>query len=159
MDASAFSKKFKELREGRHTQTEIGEILGVGIKQIQRYEKGDLLPDHASVQKLCEVYNYDFVSLIYKVKRDTPAGSDFFKDELIKSLAEQKDDLRNEVNFLKGQLRHLVIMTQAKVATNQQALADLLVKQKIELADEVEDRLSKGNLQNYQKLKGELGIV
>lgn len=159
MDASGFGKKFKELREGRHTQTEIGDILGVGIKQIQRYEKGDLLPDHESVQKLCDVYNYDFVSLIYNVKRDVPTGSDFFKDELIRNLTEQKDDLRVEVNFLKGQLRHLVIVTQAKVQTNQMALADLLVKQKIEVAAEVEDRLSKANLQNYQKLKTELGIV
>lgn len=159
MDSAIFGKKFKELREARHTQTEIGDILGVGIKQIQRYEKGDLLPDHESVQKLCDVYNYDFVSLIYNVKRDIPTGSDFFKDELIKSLREQKDDLRNEVSYLKGQLRHLMVITEGKVATNQHALADLLVKQKIESAHTVEDRLSKENWQNYQKLKNELGIV
>lgn len=159
MDNTAFSKKLKELREGKHTQTQIGDILGVGIKQIQRYEKGDLLPDHETVQKLCDVYNYDFVSLIYKVKRDSPAGSDFYKDELIKSLTEQKDHLYNQVNSLTVQLRHITIVTQAKIQTNQNALADLLVKQKIELAEKVEDRLSKENLQNFQKLKNELGIA
>lgn len=159
MDTSSFSKKFKELREGRHTQTEIGDILGVGIKQIQRYEKGELFPDHEMVQKLCEVYSYDFVSLIYSVKRDNSTGSDFFKDELIKSLAEQKNDLRADISFLKGQLRDLLIAAQARVETNQNALADLLVKQKIEVAEQVEDRLSRENAQNYRKLKNELGIA
>lgn len=74
-----------------------------------------------------------------------------YKDRYIKILEEQ-------VNYLQGQLRHLLILTHAKVATNQQALADLLVKQKIEEGDLVEDRLSKENLQNYQKLKLELNI-
>lgn len=159
MDSVAFSKKFKELREGKHTQTQIGVILGVGIKQVQRYEKGDLLPDHESVQKLCDIYNYDFVSLIYKIKRDSSTGSDFYKDELIKSLTEQKDNLNNQVNSLTVQLRHITIVTQAKIQTNQNALADLLVKQKIESAEKVEDRLSKENLLNFQKLKNELGIA
>lgn len=158
MDTSSFSKKFKELREARHTQTEIGDILGVGIKQIQRYEKGELFPDHEMVQKLCDVYSYDFVSLIYNVKRDSPAGSDFFKDELIKSLTEQKEYLKADVNFLQVRLRDLLMGTHARVETNQSALADLLVKQKIELAEQVEDRLSRENAQNYRKLKSELGI-
>lgn len=75
-----------------------------------------------------------------------------YRDKYIASLEEQ-------VSFLKGQLRHLILVTHAKVETNQNALADLLVKQKIEPAETVEDRLSKENLQNYQKLKSELSIV
>jgi transcriptional regulator with XRE-family HTH domain len=69
MDAKKFGNKLKELREKKHTQSELGGILKVGLKQIQRYENGELLPDHEKVQKLVDIYKYDFISLIYDVPR------------------------------------------------------------------------------------------
>lgn len=72
MNSKRFARKLKELRErADDSQEKLGEILDVGVKQIQRYERGDLLPDHDKVQILCERYQYDFVSLIYDVPRDT----------------------------------------------------------------------------------------
>lgn len=82
----------------------------------------------------------------------------FYKDQ-IEFHKEQNKLLQAQVNSLTGQLRHLILITHAKVETNQHALADLLVKQKIEPAELVEDRLSKENLRNYEKLKLEMGIV
>ena len=88
---------------------------------------------------------------------ETESGS--FKDKYISSLEEQNRLLKEQLNLATGQLRHLLLATQAKVDTNQNALADLLVKQKIVVASEVEDRLSKDNLKNYLKLKAEAGIA
>lgn len=89
-----------------------------------------------------------------------------YRDDTIRMLKDQIQDLkshnqtlREQLNSVSGQLRHLLFLTLARVSTNQNSLADLLVKQKIEPAEKVEDRLSKENGENYLKAKLEAGIV
>jgi hypothetical protein len=127
----------------------LASLLDVSERAIQRWvaEPG-ITPRKETLRQLSELFvsheNGENVALKGK--------NDDYRDKYIKNLEEQ-------VSSLKGQIRHLLLITQAKVETNQHALADLLVKQKIELADEVEDRLSKENLRNYEKLKLEMGIL
>lgn len=102
MAAKEFGEKLKELRSKRHTQAQLGAILGVGEKQIQRYEAGDLLPDHEKVRTLINLYQHDFLSLIYDVPRgtfhDTSNDETDYKAKyiaLLESQVEQKDHTIN----------------------------------------------------------------
>lgn len=66
MNTIEFGRKLKELRESREeSQKDLGEILDVGEKQIQRYEGGTVPPPHATLEILCKYYEYDFISLLY----------------------------------------------------------------------------------------------
>lgn len=127
----------------------LASLLDVSERAIQRWiAEHDITPRKDTLRQLNELFvaHENGENIALKGKNDD------YRDKYIKSLEDQ-------VSSLKGQIRHLLLITQAKVLTNQNALADLLVKQKIELADEVEDRLSKENLQNYEKLKLEMGIL
>lgn len=66
MKKKEFGKKLQELRNGKgESQLELGNVLGVGIKQIQRYEGGKGVPAHEGLEILCNHYKYDFISLLY----------------------------------------------------------------------------------------------
>lgn len=124
-------------------------LLGVSERAIQRWiAEQDITPRKDTLRQLAEL----FVSHENGENIALKGKNEDYRDKYIKSLEDQ-------VSTMKGQIRHLILITQGQVLTNQHALADLLVKQKIELADEVEDRLSKENLQNYEKLKLEMGIL
>lgn len=92
-------------------------------------------------------------------KEARKAPQDDYKDKYIASLEKQVSLLEDQVNSLSGQIRHMLALALAKVSTNQTSLADLLVKQKIEPAEKVEDRLSRENGENYLKVKAAEGIV
>lgn len=69
MNTEEFAKKLKEQRILKgESPTDLGNILGVGVKQIQRYESGELPPPHESLEILCIHYKYDFISLLYDLK-------------------------------------------------------------------------------------------
>lgn len=60
-----FGRKLKELRESKDmTQRELGQILDVQERQVQRYESGKVLPDHNKMQTLKDVFKFDFYSLL-----------------------------------------------------------------------------------------------
>lgn len=102
MAAKEFGEKLKELRSKAHTQLQLGNILGVGEKQIQRYEAGELLPDHEKVKTLIDLYQYDFLRLIYDVPREishkvAPDSTDYKAKyiALLEKQVEQKDEMIN----------------------------------------------------------------
>lgn len=65
MSIEAFGKKLKELRDRKGmTQTELGKKLKIKEKQIQRYERGELLPDYKKMITLKQLFEYDFYSLL-----------------------------------------------------------------------------------------------
>lgn len=103
MAALEFGEKLKKERTAKgQSQTELGEILGVGLKQVQRYEKGEVLPDHDKVRQLIEIYDVDFVSIIYDVPRKTPSRPVTEKYE--KVMEERVLELKEDKDWLKRTL-------------------------------------------------------
>lgn len=84
MRKELFGKKVKELREARgESQSALAEALKIGLKQVQRYEKGELPPTHENLEVLCEHYQYDFISLLY----DMPSVPRRLNDEADSTLS------------------------------------------------------------------------
>lgn len=100
MAAKEFGESLKKHRSGKHTQTELGKILGVGLKQIQRYENGEVLPDHGMVQRLCDLYKYDFVRDIY----DLPPPANNAEDKYLTLMRERVAELSDDKAWLKRNL-------------------------------------------------------
>lgn len=89
MKQKEFGEKLQELRTHKdESQKALGILLGVGVKQIQRYEKGELPPPHESLEVLCEHYKYDFISLLYDLKSH---GNSQDRESLSKKI-EQKNE-------------------------------------------------------------------
>lgn len=67
----SFGERFKELRlKINHTQTSIGNELGLKIRIIQYYEKGERYPDYKGLIKIADYFD---VSLDYLTGRtDNP---------------------------------------------------------------------------------------
>ena len=62
-----FQARLKSLRkESKHSQTETANAIGVTLKQIQRYERGESEP---TLSKLIALADYFNVSLDYLVGR------------------------------------------------------------------------------------------
>lgn len=105
MAALEFGEKLKKARTAKgQSQTELGDILGVGLKQVQRYEKGEVLPDHDKVRQLIDLYKVDFVSIIYNVPQQTPSHPDTEKykkvmEERVLELKEDKEWLKKNLEF------------------------------------------------------------
>ena len=60
-----FGKKIKELRkQKRWTQTQLGDYLGIGLRQVQRYEKDETQPDLEQLGALSKLFEYDLISHI-----------------------------------------------------------------------------------------------
>lgn len=151
-------------KRGDRIQAEMESVSGLSQKTWSNYETGARTPDFETIVDLAGKLDFskELIDIILEqnVPEKFPNNEDVqaddkpkdYTDKYIKSLEEQ-------VNFLQGQLRHITILTHARVATNQHVLVDLLAKQQNEEVEQVERMLSKENLQNYQKLKDELGIV
>lgn len=143
MDYTLFGEKLKELR-GTATQQTLGELLDVGDKQISRYEKGEVLPSHENIQKLCDHFQYDFISLIYKVP-----------DKQSKGVTMEKyiATLERDAEFSRGELRHIAIMNHAILKTLRKSVAQLIAKQeKVDLLS-VARKLDKETAEYYRKTK------
>jgi transcriptional regulator with XRE-family HTH domain len=94
MNQIGFGKKLRELRDSKEeSQIELGALLSVGEKQIQRYEGGEVLPTHENLVKLCRHYKYDFISLLYEIDKTSNSDSVYYNKYI--SLLE-KSDLRSE---------------------------------------------------------------
>jgi transcriptional regulator with XRE-family HTH domain len=132
MNTVKFAKKLKEHRDlKKESQSDLGIILGVGVKQIQRYESGEVLPPHESLELLCKHYCYDFISLLYDF--------DFFKpkrEEAPKPSLDQGGDLNN------GIIERLL---------NEKDLTSQKTEEKAKLAEEY----AKEMRQHYEDAKSE----
>lgn len=105
-----------------------------------------------------EVYR-KFVSY-YKLKKTEPDEvAEDLRDRLIETLQEQNKFLKDQLNSVTGQLRHVLLLTSSMVETNQDSLAQIMEKQKIGSVSEVTERHRKANLASYSKMKADLGIV
>lgn len=95
MKLKEFGEKLQELRNLKgESQADLGVLLAVGIKQIQRYEGGKNPPPHESLEFLCEHYKYDFISLLFDLK---PKGNGQAKhDDKYLALLE-KNETKNEI--------------------------------------------------------------
>lgn len=103
MNIEEFAKKLKEQRLLKgESPSELGEIMGVGVKQIQRYENGELPPPHEGLELLCKHYRYDFISLLYDFKGfeserkiiisgQGSTGKSTFVDHIMERLLTEKD--------------------------------------------------------------------
>jgi transcriptional regulator with XRE-family HTH domain len=64
MKLAEFGEKLKELRlKSGEIQPQLAKELGIGLRQIQRYEKGEV-PIVDKIEQLCLHYNYDFFRLL-----------------------------------------------------------------------------------------------
>lgn len=94
MKKEEFGKKLQELRLLKgDSQQQLGELLKVGPRQIQKYEAGGVLPTHENLAVLCEHYKYDFISLLYGLK--AKENGEAKKDNRYLALLE-KNEIRNE---------------------------------------------------------------
>jgi transcriptional regulator with XRE-family HTH domain len=103
MNTTEFTKKLKEQRILKgESQSDLGIVLGVGVKQIQRYETGELPPPHESLELLCHHYDFDFISLLYDFKGfdsnrkiiisgTSAVGKSAILDHIIEKLLKEKD--------------------------------------------------------------------
>lgn len=103
MNTGEFAKKLKEQRLLKgESPNDLGDILGVGVKQINRYENGELPPPHESLEVLCKHYNFDFISLLYDFKGfnserkillvgEGNAGKSTTIDHFVERLLQEKD--------------------------------------------------------------------
>lgn len=140
MNNKLFGKKLNELRNKTHTQAQLGELLGVGDKQIQRYENG-LVPEHEGLQKLCNIYKYDFVSLIYDVPK-TGQTPETYQPKYI-SLLELENERKNKIidaNLTGLLIGQKSILAHLAVGFEQSAMRD-----------------AQGDKQKAAKLKNETG--
>ncbi len=89
MDKVGFGKKLKELRLNKgQSQGNLATEMSLNVKQVQRYETGEVLPTHENVEWLCKYYEYDFVSLLYELKGTTNQPTLFtVKDMLVDAIA------------------------------------------------------------------------
>lgn len=94
MKKAEFGEKLQELRTKRgESQQVLGKLLGVGVKQIQRYEAGGAPPPHESLEILSNHYGYDLISLLYDLpSKDNGTGK--ANDRYIALL--EKVELKNE---------------------------------------------------------------
>lgn len=75
---SEFSKNLKKLRKEHDVmQKQLAEIMGVSIRQYQRYEKGD---QEASISGLIALANFYHVSIDYLVGRTENPNVNLFKE-------------------------------------------------------------------------------
>lgn len=118
-----FGRKLQELRNKKgESQPQLGVLLGVGIKQIQRYENGEVPPPHESLEILSKHYQYDFISLLYDLKKgdsDTRYQDEYIAllkkldDKNEKIISEKEADLValrsavNGINEVKGKIEKL----------------------------------------------------
>jgi transcriptional regulator with XRE-family HTH domain len=146
MSARQFGEKLKEARVAKgQTQTELGDILGVGLKQVQRYEKGELLPDHDKIRQLVGLYNVDFVGIIYDGLRPTepmPAKYEKLMEERVLELKEDKEWLKRNFEISLAGIGTQAASILAHVATS------------LEKDDEREAAGSKEKLQQLKKDTG-----
>lgn len=143
------------IREGRAASaTDISEAIGWNKSGMSLVVNKRRNVPHEVYNRFTEHYK-----IVNGSQTQEPESRYGDKDKLIALLEKQNKLLEDQVSLLTGQLRHLLLLTLARVSTNQTSLADLLVKQKIEPAEKVEDRLSKENGENYLKAKSEVGIV
>jgi transcriptional regulator with XRE-family HTH domain len=90
-----FGKKLQEIRNKKgESQTDLGALLGVGVKQIQRYENGEVPPPHESLELLNKLYGYDFISLFYDLKSDDSDNQ--YREEYI-ALLKKLDDKNEKI--------------------------------------------------------------
>jgi transcriptional regulator with XRE-family HTH domain len=100
MNTAEFAKKLKEARVLKgESPNELGAKLGVGVKQIQRYESGELPPPHESLIILCQHYGVDFISILYDLKRlkeninnDVPLDN-----PMVERLLAEKDNVAKKI--------------------------------------------------------------
>lgn len=109
MKTEEFAKKLKEQRMLKgESPSELGKILGVGVKQINRYEAGELPPPHESLETLCKHYRYDFISLLYDLKSLESERTVIFSgmrnegksmalDQIIERLLKEKDVVAQKI--------------------------------------------------------------
>lgn len=134
MNKKKFGEELKKQRlAGSLSAGELGELLKVGVKQIQRYENGEALPTHENIELLCKTYSYDFISLIYDVPRETPEHKKSGindpdlseKNKIIDLLEEQKADLKKENARLEATLSVSLEKIQTLSESNQALLMTL----------------------------------
>lgn len=157
----ATGKELKRLR-GKKSATEIAALIGVGVDRMRKWEERDVDPsdsgDIAKVESyfgttldgLKALKSFDFV--------ENPSKQDY-RDRYINSLEKQVRTLEDQLSLATGQLRHVLLLTHALAETNQDALIQLMAKQKIGSVETIDDQLSTANSLTYQKMKDELGIV
>jgi len=119
-----FGKKLQELRNGKgESQSDLGEILDVGIKQIQRYEGGKAVPPPEGLVLLCEHYKYDFISLLFNLKANEEGNMK--QDDKYLALLE-KNEIKNE-KIIESQEADLKALRSAvnKITATDQRVAKL----------------------------------
>lgn len=90
--SSRFAKKLKELRvENGETQSELGKVLGVTLKQIQRYEN-NLVPKPEKIKVLNKHYKFDFFTVlndeqVIKLEKDLQTVIGEYEERLLRTEA------------------------------------------------------------------------
>lgn len=110
MNKTEFGKKLKESREAKdESQAQLGKLLNVGVKQIQRYESG-LVPSHEDLITLRDHYKYDFISLVYGLQNNNPKENHINNGDLGTALLiikSQNDTLNSTLPSIKSDLTDL----------------------------------------------------
>lgn len=141
----------------------IADLLGVTERAMQIWSSDpDRSPRKETLGKLGEL----FAKFKAGENLAQMADTNDYRGRYIISLEDRikdKDDriktLEDQLNLVIGQLRHVILLTHALSETNQDAIIQMMAKQKIASGDELNERMGIMNTENYQNMKDELGIV
>lgn len=91
MNKHQFGLLLKEKRDlSRKSPKDVADHLGIGERQIYRYEKGDLLPDLEQIAKISQFLNFDFFGHLSKSGQPS-----FEHNSYLKAIQEREKEREN----------------------------------------------------------------
>jgi transcriptional regulator with XRE-family HTH domain len=104
---AAFAQTLKRLRREKNlSQQELGDLIGVHVRQISKYEMGTSLPTLERIRRMAEVLEVSADEVVFGVAKRRPGSNGTVKypvlAERIRKLEAvvTRDDLRSIVDFL-----------------------------------------------------------
>jgi transcriptional regulator with XRE-family HTH domain len=94
LDMSVFAERLKRLREERKlTQARLAELIGVGARAYNRWERGNFIPQLDTLIKLADVLNITLDELTGRTKDLQPPS---IRNPKLQSLLHEVDRLSDE---------------------------------------------------------------
>lgn len=104
---AAFAQTLKRLRQEKSlSQQELGDLIGVHVRQVSKYEMGTSLPTLERIRRMAEVLEVSADELVFGVAKRRPGSAGSVKypilAERLKKLESvvTRDDLKSIVDFL-----------------------------------------------------------
>jgi transcriptional regulator with XRE-family HTH domain len=165
--SKTLGRKIKELREkAEMTQTELGKLLGVKLRQVQRYEEG-LFPGTDKLKVMETRFQYDLFRLIREGNETEISETDEVESQYFDLKNARVDDNISNIGLLNTVLHRIASLTETQnqiLKQNQVQIVGGIGKIKEEIthltldnraqASAISDEIRDWSLQILKALKG-----